>query len=91
MPRLTVAKLLRNAATRIETTGWCQKRYSIGEMNCLITALQIEAEGHPKIYTRAMKALLKHLNVNDIVRWNDDPNRTQTEVAWVLRDVAYQQ
>lgn len=96
---LTIADILERAADLIEPEGsWSGGGARHNGGNCHCTALAVDYVagkiGHPD-GIEARKLFAKFIGLNEgcaetfgIYRWNDDPNRTQSEVVAKLREAA---
>lgn len=91
------SKLLLKAADRIETHGWCQGNYWVGEKSCLVGAItkawgsDYKNDGSSQralAYERVARSLGLPMPA-DIIAWNDAKERTEDEVVAKLRAVAF--
>jgi hypothetical protein len=86
-----VAAVLRAAATRLETKGWCQGDSGEEEgPNCLAGALNLVAgrADRQQSARRAFNAFVRSGDVHVVWPWNDAPGRTADEVIATLRACA---
>jgi hypothetical protein len=78
---------LLDAADQIETHGWIQ--HEDGDANsgfCVVGAIFRAFRYEPdSIDQEAIMQLRRYVARDNIVLWNDDPNRTKDEVITVLR------
>ena len=91
----TVGDVFTDAATVIRERGWCQlnSRLPSGEV-CMATAINtsITATVWPRsaaIYKSFYSAIEQHLGTQRLTRWNDQPERTKTEVLKALESAAW--
>jgi len=84
------AKVLDDAATLIETKGWCRGRYTDGDRHCTVGAL-IEVAGPDNlVYVKAYKAVsaeITGLTYSSVPAWNDE-QRDRRKVVRTLRRTA---
>lgn len=83
------AKLLLDAADRLEEHGWCQGVAvdRTGRM-CVVGAVSYHADKAGKIWPAAVDRIQRQIDALDIAAWNDAPGRTQDEVVSMLREAA---
>lgn len=83
---MTIPEILRAAAERIRTGGWCQGR--LGDCDgpvCALGAIKVAMGGHPlgalgDTGRAALKAVNETVGADSLVLWNDAPGRTAEQV-----------
>lgn len=84
---------LLDAATYLETHGWCQNRAYDGDKSCMAGAVYRVIHGKDfvgvelPLYRQARFAIVDSIN-DLVVSWNDKPGRTVEEVTAALREAA---
>lgn len=91
-----VAQVLRDAAELIERDGWCQgDMYSTAGARCVMGAIFTTAHhalpDDPSLAIDALAPFARSLPQGKTMEWNDDPDRTVTEVLAALRACADEQ
>ncbi|OZF40777.1 hypothetical protein CH296_00535 [Rhodococcus sp. 14-2496-1d] len=92
---MTISEILARAADLIEEHGWMQGEY-VNDKGCLcaVGAIRIAADGKVEGHfpsnaaTQAIDLMAGHLDAGSVIEWNDDVDRTQTEVVGALRAAA---
>lgn len=87
---VATAAILRAAAERIETHGWCQRTSKIGDAGCVLYSIYQAAGPDYNLDQRwnAEGAVRQHLGVLSLSHWNDSPSRSKDEVVRLLLEVA---
>lgn len=80
---------LLRAAEYLETNGWRRGAGIIGKPLCILSALVVSINTEQsEVYPNALYLLKDHLRCDNVVRWNDAPDRTQNQVITALRAAA---
>lgn len=83
------SEVLRAAATRLETHGWCQGSLSKDDRRCAKGALNhVGWDGPYLTWLDACEEFLDDVGSRCIADWNDAPGRTAEEVIAQLRRTA---
>lgn len=80
-------QLLLDAADLIEHEGWCQETTSYNGPHCALGAI-LAARGEQGTHVAHVAEAHLFAAVGAIVHWNDQPERTATEVVATLQAVA---
>ena len=83
-------EILTAAADLIEQDGWCQGSLQNDRgQHCIMGAISYAAADYsvPE-YHAAVDAVVETVDAYSVVRWNDQPGRTQAEVVAALRKAA---
>ena len=74
-----VTKLLIEGRERIERGGFCKGRFKSGTAFCTLGALSWGERPSPR-QIGARRRLCRAIVDNDIIRWNDAPERTKQDI-----------
>ena len=97
------AAILEEAANVIRRNGWCQGAYFVPEANkaredcrvCAVGAINVALHKDAPVVLpsqvdtwRIAEAVEYHLGLEDLVDWNDNPDRTAEQVIAALEGAA---
>jgi hypothetical protein len=87
----TPAGMLTAAADLIEQRGWCQRKFQDDDGRlCVEGAIYHGLAVLDRVCFDAVRILRRHIGDDSLIRWNDQPGRTQDQVVAALRAAAEQ-